>query len=80
MPTRPPAANWTQARPAQGSTKAFDLSCAAIGAAAIGLAAFIDWGCYDRAGAVLVLLMAGVLVAVLGRATARGRPPAQPFG
>ena len=79
MPNRPPLANWTRVHPLQRSTKAFDLSCAAIGAAAIGLAAFINWACYDRIGAVLVMLMAGGLVAVLWRATLPGplarRPP-----
>lgn len=57
----------------QRSKKAFDLSCAAIGAAAIGLAAFIDRFCYDRIGAVLVLVMTGGLIAALLRG--RGRIP-----
>jgi hypothetical protein len=78
MPTHLPVADWTQARPVQSSTKAFDWSCAAIGAAAIGLASFVDRFCYDRTGAVLILLMAGGLIAVLWRATARGRPADAP--
>lgn len=67
MPIPLPVPDEAQARPrpAQDSTKAFDLSCAAIGAAAIGLAVFIDQLCYDRSGAVLVLVLAGGLIAAL---------------
>ena len=73
MPIRLPVAHRAQARPLRTSSKPFDRSCAVIGAAAILLAAFINWGCKERAGAVLVLLMAGGLVAVLLRGPGRGR-------
>lgn len=67
MPTHLPVADWTQARPAARSSRAFDFSCAAIGAVAVALAIFIDWFCYDRTGAVLVLLMAGGMIGLLLR-------------
>jgi hypothetical protein len=73
-----PAANWTQARPSERSTRPFDLGSAAIGAAAIGLAIFIDWICSDRTGAVLVLLMAGAMIAFLGRRAGPGRLAQRP--
>ena len=76
MPSRLPAASWTQLRPSRLSSAAFDRSCATIAAAAIALSVFIDWGCKDRAGAVLVLLMAGALVGVLMRGVQAGTPPA----
>ena len=75
MPIRLPIANWTPTRPVQRSTIAFDLSCAATGAAAIGLAVFIDRFCYDRTGAVLVLLMTSGLIAALVRGP--GRSPSE---
>lgn len=73
MPTRLPAVGWTQARPSGRSSKPFDLSCAAVGAAAIALAVFVDRFCHDRTGAALVLLMAGALIAVLVRAAVLDR-------
>ena len=65
MPSRWPALRWTQARALRRSSAPFDLSCGIIGGAAIALAAFVDWGCGDRTGAVLVLVMAGALIAVM---------------
>lgn len=72
MPTRLPAVRWTHARPAERSTRIFDLSCAVFGAAAIGLAIFVDQCCCDRTGALLVLLMAAGLIAVLMHGLSRG--------
>jgi hypothetical protein len=46
-------------------TGPFELSCAAIGIAATGLAALVDWVCADRTGAVLILLMAGCIIGLM---------------
>ena len=50
----------------------FNITCAAVGAAAVGLAGFVDWLCYDRIGAALILLMASGLLAVLLRSLDNG--------
>jgi len=65
MPTGLPVASRMQAHPPQGSTRALDLSCAAMGAIALGLASFIAWACHDRSGALLIMCMTGGLIAVL---------------
>ena len=65
MPTRLPVAARPPACVSQNSSSPFEVSCAAIGAAAIGLAIFIDRFCNDRTGAVLILLLAGILIGLL---------------
>jgi hypothetical protein len=44
---------------------AFEITCAIIGAAAIGLASFVYWGVGDQNGASLILMGAAGLNAVL---------------
>lgn len=71
MPTRLPVRTSAPYAQAQGRQEIFDLSCASIGTAAIGLASFVNWSCHDSTGAVLILLMTGGLVAVLLRGLQR---------
>jgi hypothetical protein len=68
-----PAVCRAQARPVRRTTRAFELSCAAIGAAAIALSAFVDWSCQDRTGAVLLLLTVAGLIVVLARGAPNDR-------
>jgi hypothetical protein len=46
------------------------VSCAALGAAAVGIAAFVGWVCGDPVGALLTLVM---VVALLVALFVRGR-------
>ena len=73
MPTGLPVASRMQAHPQQRSTRSLDLSCAAIGAIAIGLASFVAWACHDRTGALLIMLLTSGLIAVLLFGPGRGR-------
>lgn len=57
MPTNLPAEKWTNDRPLLASITPSQFSCAAIGAAAVGLAIFVGWGGNDARGAALLLLM-----------------------
>lgn len=72
MPTALPFARRTQARLSHGSAPAFAVSRAALGAAAIGLAACMEAICRDHTGAMLVLLLTGGLIALLSRGSGRG--------
>jgi hypothetical protein len=65
MPTSLPAKKWTNDRPFQASMAPSQLSCAGIGAAAVGLAFFVGWACNDATGAALILLMTFGLIYLL---------------
>lgn len=60
-----------RSRPGRGPKTGFNLTCVAIGMAAVGLAIFVDYFCHDRTGAVLILLMTGGLNALLLRSASR---------
>jgi hypothetical protein len=65
MPTSLPAEKWTNDRPLPDSISPSHFSCAAIGAAAVGLAFFIGWAGNDARGAALTLLMTAGLIWLL---------------